>query len=64
MTHDELMSYLSDRPGCCANLRLAATKEIVGLKATVARLESAVASSRMEIERLEAEVARCSSRTN
>lgn len=62
MTHDELMAYLADRPGCCAGLRLAATEEIIRLKAKVDRLESAVAAGRMEIERLEAEVARCSSR--
>ena len=42
MTHDELMSLLADRPGCCAGLRVAATEEIVALKARIAELESAI----------------------
>jgi hypothetical protein len=42
MTHEELMSLLADRPGCCAGLRVAATDEIVALKARIEKLEAAV----------------------
>lgn len=42
MTHEELMSFLADRPGCCAGLRAAATDEIVALKARISELEAAI----------------------
>lgn len=46
MTHDELMSLLADRPGCCAGLRVAATDEIVALKARISELEAAIRANR------------------
>jgi hypothetical protein len=45
MTHEELMSLLADRPGCCAGLRVAATDEIVALKARIVELEAAIRSN-------------------
>lgn len=42
MTHEELMSFLADRPGCCAGLRAAATDEIVAMKARISELEAAI----------------------
>lgn len=45
MTRDELIALLSDRPGCCAGLRAAATTEIDGLVRRVAELESAISGN-------------------
>jgi len=45
MTHEELMSLLADRPGCCAGLRVAATEEIVALKDRIEKLEAAIRSN-------------------
>jgi hypothetical protein len=56
MTPEELMSFLADRPGCCAGLRVAAESEINRLRQEVERLNAAIAENHKIIHRQNHEI--------
>jgi len=56
MTPDELMSFLADRPGCCAGLRAAAESEINRLRQEVERLNAAISENHKIIHRQNHEI--------
>jgi hypothetical protein len=56
MKPEELMSFLADRPGCCAGLRAAAESEINRLRAEIARLEEAISANHKIMHRQSHEI--------